>query len=75
MKTNSLLLVLALAGASSAALAPFQPVAAGLLFTAAGLCAVILADYGRVARPLRPSAQIVPFGDGRRGSHSLRRAA
>jgi hypothetical protein len=72
MKSNSLLITSALAAASSIALLPVSPAAAGIVFIVAALLALGAPDLGRSITPLAPRAEVVPFSPALAG---LRRAA
>lgn len=65
MKTNILPIV--------AFLAALAAVAAATAFTAAGLLATMVADYGRRCAPHKPKAPVIAFAPPARGS--LRKAA
>jgi hypothetical protein len=61
MKSNILLISAVLAAIAALLLLPVNAAAAGVAFTAAGVFSVFMSDYGRSIRPVRVSAQIVPF--------------
>ena len=75
MKTNSLAINALLAAIAAVAFFPFSPAAAGISFTVAGLCAMLLSDYGREIEPVQANAAIVPFRLAARGSLALDTAA
>jgi hypothetical protein len=75
MKSNILLVSAVLAAIAAVFLLPVSAAAAGVAFTAAGVFSVFMSDYGRSIKPLRASAQIVPFGDSGFAPDRLNRAA
>jgi len=61
MNSNTLTLASASAAIAAIALLPFSSVAAGVVFVAAGLLSVFVADYGREIKPLRAEARVIRF--------------
>jgi hypothetical protein len=61
MKPNALLVLSLLAAIAALALAPVAAAAAGIIYTAAGVIAMLLGDYGWKREPVRVRAEMVAF--------------
>jgi hypothetical protein len=75
MKTNSLPIQAFLAAIAATAFLPVGPVAASIAFTATGLLAILLSDYGRDSDRLRVPSNVVPFDRADRSLDRLDEAA